>query len=140
MAETARARAWFYTVLTGDGQVTALMGTRLYNGVAPAGDVAYPYGVMQLLSGGNDFILVGGARLWADMLWLVKFVAKGTSTGPLEPLANRADALLHAKSGTVANGVIVECRRERPFELPVYEGGQAYVQLGAEWRVKVQQA
>lgn len=136
MAETARARSWLYQTLTNDAQLSAAIGTRVYNGVAPPG-VQYPFGVLQLLSGGNDYLGLGGIRFWADMLWLIKFVTRGTSTGPLEPLADRADALLHAKSGTVTNGVIWECVRERPFELPTVENGVSFVQLGGEWRIKV---
>jgi hypothetical protein len=138
MAETARARSWLWQTITGDTQVAAAIGNRLYLGNGPVG-AAYPFGVLQLLSG-TDLMGVGPARIWVDMLWLVKIIAKGTSTAPIEPVVDRIDALLHAKSGTVAGGVIVECHRERPFELPTVEGGVSYVQLGAEWRLKAQAA
>jgi hypothetical protein len=135
MTETARVRSFIYQTLTGDATMQGLIGTKLYNGVIPAA-TALPAGVMQLLSGGNDLMGVGGVRIWADTLWLVKFIAKGASTGPLEPIAARADELLHAASGTVNNGVIWECVRERPFELPTVENGVNYVQLGGEYRIK----
>lgn len=143
MAESARIRSWLFQTITTDGPLLALtptIGERLYNGVAPAA-AAYPFGVMQLLSGGNDLLGVGGVRIWADTLWLIKVVQKSKNasvpaTGSIEPIVNRIDALLHAKSGTVTNGVIWECVRERPFELPTVENGVGYVQLGAEWRIK----
>ncbi len=108
-------------------------------GVAPAG-TTFPYVIVQLLSGGNDLMGVGPYRIWADMLWLIKAVTKGSSTGPLEPIVNRIDVLLHAASGTVTGGVIHTCIRERPFELPTVENGVNYVQLGAEYRIKASNA
>ena len=136
MAETARTRSWLYQTLTADPTIAAGIGTRFFNGVAPA-STQYPFCVAQLLSGGNDLMVLGGYRVWADMLWLVKFITKGSSTGPLEPLADRADQVLHAASGSVTNGVIWECIRERPFELPTVENGVNYVQIGGEYRIKV---
>jgi hypothetical protein len=135
VAETARTRAWIWGLLANDATLSPLIGAgsaaRIYNGVAPAG-TSYPYVVMQLLSGGNDLMAVGAIRIWADALWLIKAVTRGTSSGPLEPIVNRIDALLHAASGTVTNGVIWECVRERPFELPTVEDGVSYLQLGGE--------
>lgn len=147
MAETGRVRSWLFTTITTDAALLALTPTiadRLYNGVAPPG-AAFPFGVMQLLSGGNDLMALGGIRIWADMLWLIKVIARSKSeqipkSGSIEPIVDRIDALLHAKSGTVTNGVIWECVRERPFELPTVERGVGYVQMGAEWRIKASKA
>ena len=133
--ETARIRAWIYTTLTGDATLAGLIGARAYHGVAPAG-AQYPFVVFQMLSGGNDLIALGAIRIWAAPLFLIKAVCKGSSSGPVEPVANRIDQLLHAKSGTVANGAIWECVRERPFDLPTNEDGTVYQQLGGEWRIK----
>lgn len=139
MAETARARSWVVSVLKDDTTLAPLIGggsaARIYNGVAPAA-ASYPFVVMQLLSGGTDLMAVGAIRIWADMLWLIKAVTKGSSTGPLEPIVDRIDALLHAASGTVSGGIIWSCVRERPFELPTVENGVNFVQQGAEWRIR----
>lgn len=139
MAETARTRAFIYLTLTGDATLAALIGTRCYHGVAPAG-AAFPYVVFQMLSGGNDLLVLGGARVWADPLYLIKAVTKGSSTGPIEPIADRIDALLHAKSGTVTNGVIWVCVRERPHEQPELTDGVLFQNLGGEYRVKASNA
>lgn len=139
MAETARSRAFIWGLLSSDPTLNPLIGAgqaaRVYNGVAPAGTNP-PYVIMQLLSGGTDLMAVGAIRIWSDALWLIKVVVKGTSSGPIEPIVNRIDALLHAASGTVTNGVIWECVRERPFELPTVEDGVSYLQLGGEYRIK----
>jgi hypothetical protein len=139
MAESARARSWLYQTLANDATLTPLIGKRIYNGRAEQG-AAFPYVVLQLLSPGNDLIVVGAARIWSDMLWLVKAVNKGTSTAALEPIADRIDALLHAKSGTVVGGVIHVAVRERPHELPERTDGVDYVNLGGEYRVKASAA
>jgi hypothetical protein len=142
LAESARIRAWVAPLLEHDATLQALtptIGDRIYNGVAPD-DAEYPFLVMQLLSGGNDLFGVGAIRIWSDQLWLFKVIHKGgpkrVSSGPIEPIVNRIDALLHAASGTVTNGVIWECVRERPFELPTFEKGVNYLQLGGEYRIK----
>lgn len=135
-------RSWLYQTFAGDSTLAPLIGgaaPRIYNGVAPAGS-QYPFVVLQLLSGGNDLMALGAIRIWADMLWLIKAVTKGASTGPLEPIANRIDQLLHAASGTVTSGVIWECVRERPFELPTVENGVSYQQIGGEYRIKASNA
>jgi hypothetical protein len=134
MSETARARAWIYTRLANDPTMQGLVGQRVYHGVAPAG-TQFPYVVFQLLSPGNDLLVVGGARVWAEPLYLVKAVVKGTSTGQIEPVADRIDALLHAQSGTVTNGVIWAATRERPHEQPELTDGVMYQNLGGEYRL-----
>jgi hypothetical protein len=135
MSESARARSWLYQTLANDSALAPLIGRRIYNGRAEQG-AAFPYVVLQLLSPGNDLIVVGAVRVWSDMLWLVKAVNKGTSTAALEPIADRIDALLHAKSGTVVGGVVHVAVRERPHELPERTDGVDYVNLGGEYRVK----
>lgn len=142
MAESARARAWIWSLLANDATLSPLIGAgsaaRIYHGVAPAG-AALPYVIMQQLSAGNDLYVVGMARIWTDPLYLVKAVCKGSSTGPIEPIANRIDALLHKGSGTVTNGVIWTCKRERGHELPEVSDGVQYQNLGGEYRVTVTQ-
>lgn len=138
MSETARARAWIFTTLTNDPTVAGLIGNRAYHGVAPA-QAQYPFVVFQMLSAGNDLMTVGTARIWSAPLFIVKAVCKGSSTRPIEAIVNRIDQLLHAGSGAVTNGVIVECVRERPFDLPTNENGVVFQQLGGEYRVRVQQ-
>ncbi len=139
MAETARARAWLYTTLTGDPTLQELIGRRVYHGRAPT-DAQYPFVVFQVLSPGNDLVAVGGIRVWSAPLFLIKAVGKGGGTGPLEPIVNRIDQLLHVGSGSVTNGVIEECVRERPHDLPEVSDGVQFQNLGGEYRIRVRQA
>lgn len=139
MAETARIRAWLATTLKNDEELIALINKRVFHGYVPAG-TQYPYVVFQMLSPGNDLMGLGATRIWANPLYLIKAVTKGNETSNIEPVVNRIDQLLHAKSGTVTNGVIWECVRERPFDLPeVLDGGTVFMNLGAEYRIKASQ-
>jgi len=139
MSETARVRAWIYTTLTTDPTLQGLIATRAFYAVAPAGS-QFPYVIFQMISPGNDLIALGAARIWANPLFRVKAVTKGGSTGAIEPIDNRIDALLHAKSGQVTNGVIWECVRERPYEQPEITDGTLYQNLGGDYRIKASNA
>ena len=137
--ETARARAFIYTTLTSNATLTGLVGQRFYHAQAPA-DAQYPFVVFQLLSGGTDLRGIGMTRIWSAPLYLIKVITKGLSTGAIEPVVDAIDAALHGASGTVTNGEIVECFRERPFELPDEQNGTMYIQMGGEYRIRVRQA
>lgn len=142
MAETARARAFIATLLKGDDDLKALapgIEDRIFDRPAPA-KTPFPLVRMEVRSPGEDYLLLGGARGWANPLILVYVVTDKPSSGSIEPLADRIDALLHRASGAVADGVIWECTRERPFDLPDASTSPAASRLGGEYRFKVSQA
>ena len=138
MAETARARSFVWQLLSADATLLPLIGPRIFREVAP-GDSAYPFVVIRLLSPGNDLLVVGGRRIWAHPLFLIEAITKGTSSAPLEPIANRIDQLLHLASGTVSNGFVHSIERERPADRVIDESGQRFSALGGEYRVRVSQ-
>jgi hypothetical protein len=139
VADTARIRAWIHATLTADPALAGLIGERCYHGNAPAA-AQHPFVVFQMLSPGNDLLALGARRIWADPLYLIKAVTKGDSSVQIEPIADRIDALLHAKSGQVTNGIIWECVRERPHEQPELTNGVRYMNLGGEYRIKASSA
>lgn len=138
MAATARARSFIYQTLTADSTLAALIGTRVHMGKVPAGG-QLPAVIMRYVSG-SYLRIVGPTRVWAEMMFDVKVVIKGTSTGPIEPIVNRIDDLLDAAAGAVNGATVEECTAIAPIELPVYEGGVDYVQLGNEYRLRVQES
>lgn len=141
MAETARARAFIATLLKGDATFKALspgIEDRIFDRPAPAG-TAYPLVRMEVRSTGEDYLLIGGVRGWARPLILVYVVTDKPSSGSIEPLADRLDALLHRASGTAGGGVIWECTRERPFDLPDASTSPAASRLGGEYRFTISQ-
>lgn len=141
MAETARARAFVATTLKNDPAMQALMPSiagRVFDRPAPQG-TPYPLVRMEILSGGNDLIVLGGVRAWASPLILVYVATDKPTTGAIEPIADRMDALLHAASGQVTNGVIWSCIRERGFDNPDTSTVPNVSRLGGEYRVLVSQ-
>jgi hypothetical protein len=148
MAETARARAFIATTLKGDATFKALAAgieNRIYDRGAPSG-AAYPLVRMEILGPGNDLMVVGAQRVWSSPLILVYVTTNAPSTGSIELLADRMDALLHRASGTLAAtgaagaASIWTCIRERPFDLPDDSVSPAVSRLGGEYRVTVTQA
>lgn len=142
MAETARARAWIATRLKADAAFKALspgIEGRIFDRPAPPG-TAYPLVRMEVRSPGEDYLLLGGERAWSEPLILVYVATDKPSTGAIEPLADRIDALLHLASGAVTGGMVWQCVRERPFDLPDSSTNPAGSRLGGEYRFLVSQA
>ena len=142
MAETARGRAFIARALKDDPTMQSLLpqiGDRIFYGPAPQG-TAYPLVRMEILSPGGDLIVLGGARVWASPLFLVYAAVNKPSTGSIEPIADRIDALLHNASGVVTNGVVWSVLRERPFDLPDTSAVPGISRLGGEYRMLVSQA
>jgi hypothetical protein len=142
MAETARGRAFIATMIKNDPTVQGILpdiANRIFDRPAPQGQ-AYPYVRMDVLSAGSDLIVLGGARVWASPLILVYVATNKQSTGAIEPLADRIDALLHRASGTVTSGVIWSVIRERGFDTPDASVVPNVSRLGGEYRMLVSNA
>jgi hypothetical protein len=137
--ETDRALAFTIVRLRADATMQALVAARIGNAPAAAG-TQYPYVVLDVLSDGNDLRIVGGIRVWTDPLLLIKAVTKGNNPGQLAPIAKRIDQLLDAQSGTIADGVIVDIYRERGHLRRELTDGVLYLNMGGEYRYRVQQA
>jgi hypothetical protein len=56
--------------------------------------------------------------------------------GDLATIANRIDAVLHAKSGINAAGTIWTCVRERPFQMAEVFEGREVRRLGGLYRIQ----
>ena len=80
--------------------------------------------------------MLGGGRVWSTGLWLVRGVDKATSFATLKSIETRIDALLHAKSGSVAGGTIYESVREQPFRLTEIVDPVRYLHLGGIYRIR----
>jgi hypothetical protein len=115
------------------GKLAALVGGRVYSGIAPA-TATYPLIVFQVQSPGADVTVIGGERIWADPLFLVRAVGKSASWSSVSATADAIDVALHNTSG----GAVVWCRRESPFSLiEVTDAGIQYRHLGGLYRLRV---
>lgn len=70
--EAAIAEKWLYGELAADAAVAALVGTRIYTGMAPH-NATYPFVVFSLIDGFDH--TTQGVRLMADLEYLVEGVA-----------------------------------------------------------------
>ncbi len=137
---TKVAATWLYSALTGDGAIAAAVTGGVHEGVAPAG-TAYPYISFQFQDrGGRDVRVVGTARLWSDLMILVKAVVEGSDATVPEQLAADIDRVIDGKSGVAGGGRVVSCAREQPFAMSPREHGIDYRQRGGLYRLQVQEA
>jgi len=135
--ETNAAEQWLSTTLKADATLAGLVSTRVYNTRRPSATTPFPCVIFQLQAAGDDLMVLGGVRVWANMLYLVRGIAEQTSyEGDLASIANRIDAVLHAKSGTATAGTIWVAVRERPFQMSEIVDGRTFAHLGGLYRIQ----
>ena len=135
--ETVVAERFIATKLLADGQLTAIVGQRVYAYLAPAG-ATFPYVVFQLQAPSQDVRGVGPVRVMSDLLYAVKVIGKDQAFSALEAAANRITSVLHAASGAVTGGTVVACVREYPLSYLEIDSGVIYRHLGGIFRVYAQ--
>ena len=137
MCEVLGLHRFAYSRLASDPELAALVGGRIYEGIAPPG-TEYPLVLFNVQSA-TDLLGAGAARLWMNALVQVKAVGPGAAS-ELSPIADRLDALLH-----VAEPVVVSLdgksyqihgsHRERAIGYDEVVAGQVYWHLGGLYRV-----
>lgn len=133
--ETVTADRWLYATLTGDVTLMGLV-TGVYTWPVPP-TALLPYVLYQEQTA-TDVQPLGGSRIMVNGLWLVRVVADAYNWTSMEPIANRIDVLLQGKGGSVAQGNVWACVRERPFRMieETSQRGQ-YRHLGGVYRLFV---
>lgn len=142
MFEPLIAKTWLRATLAADSTLVALIGgagsPRIYDAPAPE-SAAYPYVVYKPYTPGRDLAVIGGIRVWSELLYIVKAVHRAESyADPLQTLAERIDALLHRASGAVTGGQVIACVRVSPLELPELKNSVNYRHLGGVYQLQVQ--
>lgn len=132
MDELTRVDAWLQTTLTGDATLATLVDGRVFADIAPQGTPG-PFIVHQF-QGGADNIGNGGNRVLVNGVWLVRVVAQTDSYLPLQPIADRIDAVLHRGAG----GAVLTCTSEQPYRLTESAEGASWRHLGRLFRIQVQ--
>jgi hypothetical protein len=131
--ETVAAEQWLYSKLSGDAQLAAVVGTRVYGYRAPDG-AALPY-VLYQNQAARDVAGVGPARIGSSLMYLVRVVGETTTFAALQTAAARIDAVLQGAAGTVPDGEVWGCGREQPFVLVETNAGKQVRHLGGVYRV-----
>jgi hypothetical protein len=133
--ETNAIEQWLTATLKADAQLATKVSTRVFN--TRRTDKTLPCVLFQMQSPGNDLVMLGGVRVWAAPLYAVYGLAEQASyEGDLATIANRIDAVLHAKSGINAAGTIWTCVRERPFQMAEVFEGREVRRLGGLYRIQ----
>ena len=121
--------------------VTSLLGagsSSLVHGVARS-TAAYPICVFQQQSGVTDSLTFGGDHMDND-LWLVKGVARATSSSAAEDIDKAANDLLHFGDLTITGADDMYLARESDVEYVETVGDVQYRHVGGLYRLMYQDA
>jgi hypothetical protein len=143
--ETTRIDQWLTAALLADAQLAAIVGTKVFSGMAPR-ESTWPVVVFQFLGGSDTATGAGVNRIMHRGVYMVKGVTEGPSYGPpLQTIADRIDAVLHGKPdpgsmivASVGGASILSSVREQPFRLEEEIDGRHYRSLGGFYRIQAQ--
>jgi len=127
------------TLLTGEGAALVIaQWASVHNAIAPT-NTAYPFTVFQKVAATPRNAL--GQRAYWEYLYQFRCLAEGLSKAVILQALARIDALIERQTPTVASATIRGILREGDLpDLPTVEAGTVYQQVGATWRITVQEA
>jgi hypothetical protein len=131
------ATTWMYGVLT-TSPITGVSG--VYEDAAPEGetDADDIWIEFELQAPGTDVAEVAEQRIWTELAFLVRAVARGRSTVALKPTAKTIDDRLHRANGTTTDGQIISSVRTGEDQGRWLEQGVEYRSLGGLYSLIVQ--
>ncbi len=132
-------RAALYTALAGDATLGALLSapTAIYHRVVPQGGVL-PVVVLSKMAGTPEWQFAG-THLQTDV-WLIKGIAKGSSSSVAEDIAARASAVLNDAVLSVTGRILLSIKRELDVDYEEVTSGELYHHVGSNFRVVTQPA
>jgi len=128
--EGQRVASFVWSALTADagaGGVNTLLSGRIYRDIVPQA-AALPAATVTLVSS-TDSNTMPGNRAFGNVLVDVRVVGSGASYSPLNPIADRIDAVLQNKGGVNGGVVVVELRREQTQAFIETESGASFAHL-----------
>ena len=133
MAEISVAEKWMVGVLGADSTLISAVSDRIYAHVVPEG-TAFPY-IFITYQGGSDVLTNGAYRIMSKLRYVVRAVSNSTSSESARPIADRIDAVLHGKQGTVSLGVVFSAVRDQPFFMIEIRDGMHLRHVGGIYTV-----
>lgn len=88
----------------------------IYSDSVPS-PVKYPYIIYQH-SANTDTVTTDSVIVLVQAVYMVKVVHRTRTYDSIKPIYARMHALLHKASGTVVDGQVLHCRRERGIRYP----------------------
>lgn len=137
MPDILTADTWLLSKLSGDSTLTALVGTNIYQDVAPK-EATYPLVKYIQMSPPLAVRGVGPAIIMWDEIWLVKAVGKACGYPAIKAITNEIRTLLHAASGSTTGGIVIGCVEIGPVRYTEIVDGITYRHLGIEFRIFTQ--
>ena len=126
-------------LLTGEGAALVIaQRAAVHNPIAPD-NAAYPFLVFQKISG-TPHNALGQRTMW-EFLYQFRVIGQGLSKVTILQALSRIDALLERGALTITGPTVKAMLREGDLpDLPSIEAGTVYQQVGATWRITVQEA
>jgi hypothetical protein len=135
--EIVAAERWLYTVLKNDATLNTLVAGRVFSDVVKPG-TPYPL-VFYTMTAAINRQTLQGYIIWAELVYIVRYVHRVESYVALEAGATAIEAALHRASGTNVSGVVVSCVYDEPFKQPEIDpDGSQIRSLGGQYRLNVQ--
>ena len=101
-------------------------------------DVTYPYVAFQMQTAVGDVQIVNNAIVMSVVDYLVRVIDRAQSYSAIAPIYSRIHTLLHKATGTVADGVVFNMYRIRPYRMPEVDDEVSYRHMGGIYRVLAQ--
>lgn len=144
MSEILKADAWITQTLKANAALMTAVGGKVYGHTTPTATPPPPPYIWFQLREGVDLMTMGGNRVWANFLYLIRGVTEtGGISGLPDTIANGIDLSLHNRGGVVTTpngetGYVAACVRIDPFLLPETREGRTIRHMGGIYRVIVQ--
>lgn len=136
--EILHSHEWLHGVLVADAALMAMLPGGVHPDIRPAGSSS-PALVYYVSDPGPDVMVVGQYRIAIEPTYTVRADVKGKSYGPLRPILDRVDELLHRANGATAVVEVASCTRTAviaPYT-SVDSQGETNRHAGAEYFLEV---
>ncbi|HTG95692.1 MAG TPA: hypothetical protein VL866_24030 [Pyrinomonadaceae bacterium] len=143
MNELPAAENWLHDKLASDGEITSVVGGRIYKYALPQSPI-YPL-VIYSLASDSDFQGLGTVRILARPLYLVKVISRGSPSSLVNLAADRIDEIVGKTTkdsfiSTAGDMFAVSSRREAAVQFMERDptvAGTLYFHLGGLYRLEV---
>lgn len=129
---------WIVSTLSSASDVTDIVGTRIFSEQMPK-DVKFPYVIFNTMAT-NDALTQDQVTVLVMADYQIKGVDRASSYNTLAPLSAAIYAALHRQGGTVTDGYIHRCSRQRTIKYPEVRENVHYRHLGGMYRLWVEGA
>lgn len=134
MIEAQKVAAFVFDTLKADSQLASMLGGRVYRDQVPQA-ATLPAATVTLVSSTSSNTL-GADRALDVVLVDVRVVGTGASYGPINPAADRVDAVLQNRRGASGGVWVVELRRDQVQTFLETESGAQFAHIIATYRTE----